>query len=310
MIVARTLEEIAFDRNSVVTVGTFDGVHRGHVAIIGELTGRARARKARSVVVTFDPHPKEVVGTGPVYLLASLEERLEAFRALGVDLAFVIAFTYEFSRQTSTEFFERYIVRGVGLSEVIVGHDHMFGRDREAGFEELRALGSKDGFVPSAVEAVTVEGKIVSSSAIRRLLGEGNVDEAGALLGRPYRVRGVVVRGDGRGRTIGIPTANVEQDFARKLIPANGVYAVRVRTMGQERGGMLNIGVRPTFGASGARTMEVHLFSWDADLYGQPIEVEFLKRLRDERTFASPEELIRQLQIDRSESMAYLAAVS
>ena len=178
MKVARSLDEVVFDKNTVVTVGTFDGVHRGHVAIMERLKDRAAARGARSVVVTFDPHPKEVLGAGPVYLLASLDERLEAFRGVGVDLAFVVRFTYEFSRQTSTEFFERYIVRGLGVSEVIVGHDHMFGRDREAGFEELQAMGRQDDFTASAVEAITVEGKIVSSSAIRKLLASGTVDEA------------------------------------------------------------------------------------------------------------------------------------
>ena len=132
MIVARSLEEVACQQNSVVTVGTFDGVHRGHVAIIREVLSRSRSRGARSVVVTFDPHPKEIVGPAPVAFLASLEERLSRFRQLGIDLAFVVSFTYDFSRLTSREFFERYLVRGVGLSDVIVGHDHMFGRDREA----------------------------------------------------------------------------------------------------------------------------------------------------------------------------------
>jgi riboflavin kinase/FMN adenylyltransferase len=311
MIVVRTPADPAYAQNSVVTVGTFDGVHRGHVAIIREVVSRAAARGARSVVVTFDPHPKEVVGTGPVFLLASLEERLEKFRALGVDLAFVIGFTYEFSRQTSREFFERYIVRGLGVAEVIVGHDHMFGRDREAGFEELRGMGLEAGFTSTAVEAVTVEGKIVSSSAIRRLLGEGDVAEAAKLLGRSYAVRGPVVRGDGRGRTLGVPTANVVPEFARKLIPANGVYVVRARTPRAEKFGMLNIGVRPTFhGDQGTRTMEAHLFDFEGDLYGQVIEIEFLQRLRDERKFGSPAELLRQLQTDRSASMALIAAQS
>jgi riboflavin kinase/FMN adenylyltransferase len=312
MIVARSLAEAAFERNSVVTVGTFDGVHRGHVAIFRELISRAKARAARSVVVTFDPHPKEVVGTAPVFLLASLEERLTGFRALGVDVALVIRFTYEFSRQSSREFFERFIIGGVGVSEVIVGHDHMFGRDREAGFVELQSMGAEAGFTSTAVDAVTVEGKIVSSSAIRALLGDGNVAEAANLLGRNYAVRGAVVRGDGRGRELGVPTANIEPEFARKLVPANGVYVVRVVLPGGEKPfGMLNIGVRPTFEAAlGRRAMEAHLFDFDGDLYGQSVEVQFLKRLRDEQKFSSAQELVSQLQKDRSESLAVIAAQS
>ncbi len=310
MIVARSLGEVAYERNSVVTVGTFDGVHCGHEAIIREVTARSKTRGARSVVVTFDPHPKEIVGSGPVAFLASLEERLSKFRELGIDLAFVVAFTFDFSRLTSREFFERYIVRGVGVSDVIVGHDHMFGRNREAGFRELQKMGGESGFSASVLEPVTVDGDIVSSSSIRRMLSEGDVSRAARFLGREYGVRGLVVHGEGRGKELGVPTANIEPDFAKKLIPSGGVYVVRVIRAGSEQFGMLNIGQRPTFGPDGRRTLEVNIFAFDGELYGESVEVRFLKRLRDERKFSSVDDLRRQLQIDRSESLAYIAAQS
>lgn len=310
MIVARRLEEVVFDRASIVTVGTFDGVHLGHQAIIRELVARAESSSARSVVVTFDPHPKEIVGTSPVHVLAAPDERVAKFRELGVGMTFVITFTYEFSRLTSREFFEQYMVRGVGVSEIIVGHDHMFGRDREAGFAELQKMGASAGFTARAVEPVTVGGKIVSSTAVRRMLVRGDVGEAARFLGREYSVRGTVVRGDGRGKSLGIPTANIAPEFASKLIPANGVYAVRVGMPGAERFGMLNIGVRPTFGPKDERTLEVNIFDFDGDLYGSTLELRFLHRLRDEQKFASVEALVGQLQKDRSDALALIAAQS
>ena len=311
MIVARSLEDVVFQKQSVLTVGTFDGVHRGHEAIIREVTRRSKSLGgARSVVVTFDPHPKEIVGSGPVAFLASLDERLSIFRALGVDLAFVVAFTYDFSRLTSREFFERFIVCGVGVSDVIVGHDHMFGRDREAGFRELRKMGEETGFTASVVEPITVDGAIVSSSAIRAMLSAGEVTRAAKFLGREYGIGGRVVHGDGRGRELGVPTANIQPAFAKKLVPHGGVYIVRVIRQAAEHFGMLNIGTRPTFGPDDRTTIEVHLFGFDGDLYGETVEVRFLKRLRDERKFSSVDELRRQLQTDRSESLAFVAAQS
>lgn len=309
MIVARSLEEISRDARSVVTVGTFDGMHAGHQAIVREVTSRSKARGGRSAVVTFEPHPRTVLQPVPVPLLSTLSERVGILQEAGIDLVLAVRFTYEFSRQTSREFYERTIVGGVGAAEVIVGSDHHFGRDREAGLGELDVIGREFGFVTSVVPPVSIDGGVVSSSRIRRLLEEGKVEQAERLLLRPYAVSGTVVRGDGRGASLGFPTANIRPDAESKLVPAGGVYVAAVDLEpGRRDFGMLNIGTRPTFGGGGQhRTIEVHVFGFSGDLYGHTLGIRFLRRLRDEKTFASPDALVRQLAADRAESMKVIA---
>ena len=311
MIVARSLDELRDDSSSVVTVGTFDGVHAGHQAIIRELTTRADAIGGRSIVITFEPHPRKVVRQDqPIKLLSTLGERLEIIRHLDVDAVLVLNFTYEFSRQTSREFYERYLVRGVGVRDVIVGYNHMFGRDREAGMNELRRLGEEFGFGTRIVEPFMLDGEIVSSSRIREMIARGEVDRAERLLTRQYAIDGTVVRGDGRGAQLGFPTANIHPAWEEKLVPADGVYVVAAGLEGgQQFFGMLNIGVRPTFESSEKRTIEVHLFELHADIYGKQLRVQFMKRLRGEKKFASAGDLARQLSADRDECTKYIAAV-
>ena len=311
MIVARSLKEIRKDSNSEVTVGTFDGMHAGHQAIMKELTTRADARGGRSVVITFEPHPRKVVRPEqPFKPLSTLEERLEIMSGLRVDAVLVLEFTYDFSRQSSREFYGRYLIEGIGVREVIVGYDHMFGRDREAGMDELRRLGEEFGFGTHIVEPVRIDGEIVSSSRIREMIARGDVERAEKLLTRHFALEGTVVRGEGRGADIGFPTANIKPDWDERLLPANGVYFVTVDIIGgQQYFGMLNIGVRPTFEATLNRTIEVHLFDLHDDLYGKRLRVQFLKRLRAEKKFATAEDLVRQLTVDRDECTKYIAAV-
>lgn len=309
MTIARSLADVPHQKNSVVTVGTFDGVHAGHRAIIGELTSRAAVSGSRSVVITFDPHPRTVVGKGVVDELTSLEERLELIAALGVDCTLVLEFTYEFSRQSPREFWSRCLINGTGVREAVIGYDHMFGRDREAGLRELRGLGSEFGFGIRVVDPVSIDGRIVSSSRIRELLTRGDVAAAAKCLERPYAVSGTVVKGDGRGKQIGFPTANIVPAPPRKLVPADGVYFVSA-DLGHERWyGMLNIGVRPTFVSEGKRTVEVHLFDFHGEASGRRITVHFYQRLRGEKKFASADDLIRQLNADRESCMKQIAAV-
>jgi riboflavin kinase/FMN adenylyltransferase len=260
-------------------------------------------------VITFDPHPKEVVASarGPVELLSTIDERLARIASLGVDLCIVIEFTYAFSRQTPREFAERILVRGCGLREMVVGHDHMFGRDREAGTEGLARLGAEFGFSVAVVEPVLFEGAPVSSTRIRRALAEGRVEEARSLLGAPYVLSGTVVTGDRRGQSLGFPTANLGGWHPRKVIPANGVYLVHATVAGARHPGMMNIGVRPTVTTAGVRTLEAHLLDVDADLYGAPMEVAFERRLRDERRFGSLAELMTQLHADRDTARRWSA---
>ncbi len=308
MRIVRSLEPAVFDRNSVVTVGTFDGVHLAHQEIIERIVTRARELSGRSVVVTFDPHPKEVVRSaqGPVELLTMLEERCERLGELGVDLTVVIPFTKEFSKLTAGEFYSTYLIRGVGLLEVIVGHDHMFGRDRQAGQDELQRLGREHGFQVSVVPPLAVDGEVISSTRIRRALAAGAVEKAGAMLGYPYRLSGTVVPGDGRGKTMGYPTANLDVRRAGKIVPARGVYAVEVLVGAVRGGGIANIGVRPTVTDGTRETIEVHIFDTAADLYGSTVRMGFIGRLRDERKFKGLDELVAQLGDDERRARALL----
>ncbi len=309
MIVARSLQEVTHQKETIVTVGTFDGVHAGHQTILRHVGKRAQELHCRSMVVTFDPHPREVVGRGPVSLLSSLDERVELFSRLGIDETLVLQFTYEFSRQTSREFYEQYVVNGIGVTEVVVGYDHMFGRDREAGVKELEEMGAAIGFAASAVPPVAIDGEIVSSSRIRDDIMRGMVEKAEKMLLRPYSVEGIVVHGDARGKSLGFPTANIRPLFGHKLIPAEGVYCVKVEIGKRSLYGMLNIGVRPTFEAGLKRVIEVHIFDFNETIYDQQIKLLFLKRLRAEKKFASVDDLLAQLKQDQQECRKFIAAL-
>ena len=304
MIVYRD-REIPRDSNSVVTVGVFDGVHRAHRRIIEEVTERARNRRGRSVVVTFDPHPREVVAPteGPVFVLMTLEERLAALEHLNVDAASVIHFTYEFSRQSAHQFYKKYVVDGVGVSEAVVGFDHMFGRDREGSIDALRSMGKQHGFAVITVGPIEFDGRVVNSSKIRQALAAGDVGEAANLLGRPYELVGRVEKGSSRGMGLGFPTANIRPSSPQKLIPQQGVYFVQVEVGRREYFGMMNIGVRPTFEADGRRVLEVHLLDFEGQIHGRELKTKFLEWIRKEKKCSSGEELVSQLRADEEECL-------
>jgi len=309
MIVARSIDKITREKNSVVTVGTFDGVHLAHQEIVREVVQRAKLKEGRSVVITFDPHPKEVVGNfkEPIHLLTTIEERIELLRSLDVDLLFIVDFTLAFSKLSSREFYERYLQQGIGVVEVIVGYDHKFGNNRQGTAEDLVRMGESFDFSVYSFHPYTVDGEVVSSTQIRRALAAGNVEKAQMFLGRPYSFSALVIKGDGRGKTIGYPTANMQMRSEKKMLPAHGVYLVEALVGGARRFGMMNIGVRPTVNAGGNLTLEVHLFDFEQDLYGQEITVSLLKRIRDENKFASLQELTRQLEADKETSLRHLS---
>ncbi len=309
MIVAYSEHDIARQTNSVVTVGTFDGVHLGHQSIIETLCMRAKTIGGRSVAMTFHPHPREVVGQEQVKYLSTLEERLHFFELLNVDAVRIVNFTYEFSRSSPQDFYEQYVVRQIGVKEVVVGHDHMFGRDRKAGILELQDIGKKFGFNTVSVSPLSLNGDIVSSSFVRKLVESGDVERTKMFLGHPYSLQGTVINGDGRGKQIGFPTANIQPDNPNKLVPASGVYVVKTEINSNTYYGMMNIGVRPTFNANLQVVIEVHIFDFASDLYGKAIKVYFLKRLREEKKFSSKEELVAQLKIDEQQSKQYLAEI-
>lgn len=286
---------------TVVTCGTFDGVHRGHQAVLVEIARRARASGLESVVITFDPHPLEVVNPAAAPRLLTLPaERTPLLEAGGVDRVELLPFTAELARLSPEEFVRGVLVPTYGMRELVLGYDHGFGRGRSGDVEVVRRLGAADGFVVDVVDAVRDDGQPVSSTLIRTAVAHGDLALAGRWLGRPYGVLGVVQRGAGRGASIGVPTINLPVPDPRKLLPPDGVYAVWVRLGGGERryGGMMNQGPRPTFGVA-ERGLEVHLFDFAGELYGETVLVEWVRRLRDVRTFPSREALLEQLARDR-----------
>ncbi len=304
MKLANQLSEIGYEKNTVVTIGSFDGMHRAHREILRQVVDRARNRKGRSVLITFEPHPREVVGNHlGVPILTTLAEKQELASQWGVDVFYTIPFDYAFSRLSAREFYLRYLVQGTGVSEVIEGLDHHFGRDREGSLQDVRNLGKEFDYSCVAVDPVVVDGGVVSSTSIREYLLQGDVQRASMSLGRSYSLDGEVVRGDLRGRTLGFPTANVQALSSKKIVPKNGIYFVRVSLEKERLFGIASVGVRPTFKNDGQRVLEVYILNFQRDVYGETVRVSFEKRLRDEIKFGSAEELIRQMNRDKQECL-------
>jgi len=293
---------------TVVTVGSFDGVHRGHEAVLREIATRARAAGRHSVLVTFAPHPMAVVNPAAApQLLTTGPERLEILAQTGLDYAVLLHFDRALAAMPPEQFVREILVHGCGMRELVIGHDHGFGRGRQGDVELLGRLGAELGFAVDVVPALEVDGHAVSSTQVRRAVAGGDLALAARLLGRPYFATGQVVPGDGRGRTLGFATANLSGIPARKLLPPDGVYAVRVEWRGGRADGMMNQGGKPTFRQAG-RSLEVHLLDYAGSLYGEWLKVEWVARLRDVRRFPSLDALRAQLDCDRSSARAALAA--
>jgi len=308
----RSVAYLPGERRSTVTVGTFDGVHRGHRAVLEEIVRRARAAERASLLVTFDPHPLEIVAPehAPRLLTTPGEKRL-LWPLFGLDYVHVLPFTEALRGMPPEAFVRRILVERMRVGELVIGYDHGFGKDRAGDVEMLRRLGEELDFDVDVVGPVELAGeeRPVSSTEIREAVERGDFAAAEDGLGRPYDALGVVVRGAGRGRAMGFPTANLELDHARKCLPPAGVYAVRVEIGGTWHGGMANLGPRPTFGEEVSR-LEVHLLEWDhGPLYGAPVRAGFVARLRDVRRFSGPDELAEQLTRDRRHARAALDAV-
>jgi riboflavin kinase / FMN adenylyltransferase len=296
------------EENSAVTVGTFDGVHAGHRVLINQVIESAKSINGRSVIVTFHPHPREIISPGKagIKLLSTLEERRQLLSEIGINEMIVIPFNRDFSLLSSEEFVRNVIWEKIGVKEFVIGYDHQFGRNREGTIETVEALGKELGFDVKVVSRQEVGNKTVSSSAIRKALQEqGDVKLASKLLERPYLLNGTVVHGDSRGREIGYPTANIKPEHPNKAIPKNGVYAVRVKIENGFYNGMMNIGIRPTFDGT-VETLEVHIFDFDRDIYGNTIQVHFIDRIRDEKKFTGQDELVQQLRQDKIKSKEIL----
>ena len=293
-------------RGSTVTVGSFDGVHLGHQAVLREIARRAAAAGRASVLVTFEPHPLEVVNPQAAPpLLTTGPERREILAQTPLDYVLFLRFDRRLAEYTPEEFVRRVLITRCDMRELVIGHDHGFGRGRSGDVETLRRLGAQDGFEVDVVEVVDVGDQHVSSSRIRRAVAGGDLATAARMLGRPYSVSGLVGQGERRGRLLGVPTINLADVPPQKLLPPDGVYAVRVEWRGGRAGGMMNQGPRPTF-QDGRRVLEAHLFGFEGDLYGEWVRIEWVERLRDVRRFASAEQLQEQLNRDRSRALQVL----
>ncbi len=281
----------------VVTLGNFDGIHLGHQKVLRKISSRAGRLKAVSVVYTFDPHPLKVVAPAKSpMLILDLKDKKALIEGFNIDILVLARFDREFASKHPGEFAEEVLVKGLGVREVWVGTDFSFGKGRTGTVGYLKTLGERFGFKVFVIPPYVKGGSVVSSSRIRGLISGGEVKKAAALLGRPYSIKGVVVRGKEIGKVIGFPTANIR--VTSELWPKNGVYAITASFDEETHNGVLNIGVAPTFGGK-KKTVEAHLLDFKGDIYGKKMRVTFIKRLRDERTFPTREALAGQIKKDR-----------
>lgn len=294
------IEDIEFNKNTCLTVGTFDGVHLGHQKIINEMIYQSVERSCRNLLITFEPHPELVLAKGnEIKLLSTLEQKLDYLKYLSIQNVLVINFTKSFSELSFNSFIEDYLIKKIGLNTIIVGVDHHFGKDRKGNPKILKEMGENLGFNVIEVEPLMYKDAKISSSRIRKNLLSGEIKLANEMLGKKYELKGKVVKGNQRGKEIGFPTANIELDNPNKLIPMRGVYFVEVDINNRNFYGMMNIGYRPTFNNSSELILEVHIFYFREDIYGESIIIRFIDKLRDEKKFNSVAELKQQLEIDK-----------
>ena len=294
------IQEFKKLENAVVTSGTFDGVHLGHQKILKRLNEVAELTNGESVVITFYPHPRSVISPDNqiVKLLSTLEEKIELLEKSGVNNLLIVPFTREFSELSSEEFIQKILIETIGTKTLVIGYDHRFGKNREGGFDYLKLNKEKYGFGIEEISRQDIENVGVSSSKIRKALQEGDVPSADHFLGRNYSLSGVIVKGKQLGRTIGFPTANIQVREIAKLIPSDGVYAVKVYYKDEAFGGMLNIGNRPTVDGT-FQTVEVNIFEFDQEIYGEKLTIEFLQKIRNEQKFNGLDELKTQIANDK-----------
>ncbi len=292
----------------VLALGNFDGLHRGHLKIIERVRRGAAEHGGTPMAMTFDPHPPRIVRPDKAPpLLMTKAQRLDALHAAGISCVAVVRFTRELSEWEPEAFVRAVLVEWLRVSEVWVGANFLFGHGRSGNFSVLRTLGQRYGFRAEKIDPVRYKDFVVSSTRVRRLVGEGRMDEAGALLGHMYYVDGTIVEGRKRGREIGFPTANLATD--NELLPPHGVYATMATIDGVVRAGLTNIGVRPTFGEQ-AVTVETHLLGFSGDLYGRRVRLSFVQRLRDERRFDDIDALRTQIQLDERRASRLFSRLS
>lgn len=307
MIVVTRVEDIHEALNGVcLTIGNFDGVHMGHAKLLARVRDRAAASSLVSMALTFDPHPRKVLlGAAAPPAITSIEHKLECMEAAGIQVVVVLPFTRELAAREPEDFVREVLVEGLSLKQLVIGYDYAFGKGRRGNFELLSALGQKYGFGVERLDPVIINGAVVSSTRIRDMVLAGKVWDARPLLGRFHQVRGVVAHGHKRGRKLGFPTANLA--FREELVPLTGVYAVWVEVDGVIRPGVANIGKNPTFGEF-EMSVEAHILDFKGKIYDQPIRVHFVQRIRSEKKFSGPDELVARIREDIGLARMILAA--
>jgi len=304
----RSIQDFTTSGKTIVTLGTFDGVHKGHKSILEKLINNSKASGCESVVLTFFPHPRMVLQQDTdIKLLNTIDEKAQLLEEYGVDNLIIHPFDHAFSRLTAEGFVKDILVDKLNISKIIIGHDHRFGRNRTADINDLIAYGNEYGFEVEQISAMEINEVSVSSTKIRNALNEGTIETANKFLGYPYFVTGKVVKGKQLGRTIGFPTANISIAEDYKLVPPHGVYVVSSIINDKLTYGMMSIGTNPTVGGT-SLSVEVYYFDLDKDLYGKELRVSIYYRMRDELKFASLQELKHQIEEDRKVSLEYIKA--
>lgn len=285
---------------AVVTSGTYDGVHKGHQKILQRMIEVAKSEGGETVLISFWPHPRMVLNNDPGFLklINTMDEKQELLRNIGINHLILIPFTFEFAQTSSTDFIKNILVDVIGTKKLIIGYNHRFGKNREGSFDNLVKDSSKYGFEVEEIPKHEIDDLGISSTMIRKSLINGDIPTANRYLGHPFLINGLVIHGDKLGKTIGFPTANLQIEEAYKLIPGDGVYAVKVTIKGKEFNGMLNIGKRPTVDGLN-RKIEVHILDFNKEIYQEKISIKFVKKVRDEKKFESLDHLKTQLEIDR-----------
>ena len=300
MRIHQDLSEVSHNKNSVVTLGTFDGVHLGHRKIIDEVVKKAALFGGRSFLITFYPHPKKIIfRESKIELLSTPSEKVKLIESFGIENMLIIKFTKEFSQLSPDKFLEKYIVDGIGAREVVIGYDHHFGKERGGDINSLKKIGFDSGFEVTIIPACDIDGVAISSSNIRKAISEGDIKRANKYMGRFYSFGGNVIRGDKRGRELGFPTANLKVENNDKLLPAIGIYAVEFIVKENKHFGLLSVGKRPTFYASGDIVPEVYIYDFDENIYDEFVTVNVVERIRGEEKFSSADELIKQMNNDK-----------
>ena len=285
---------------AVVTSGTYDGVHKGHQKILQRMIEVAKSEGGETVLISFWPHPRMVLNNDPGFLklINTMDEKQELLRNIGINHLILIPFTLEFAQTSSTDFIKNILVDAIGTRKLIIGYNHRFGKNREGNFDNLVKDSSKYGFEVEEIPKHEIDHLGISSTIIRKSLTEGDIPTANRYLGHSFLINGLVIHGDKLGKTIGFPTANLQIEEAYKLIPGDGVYAVKVKAKGNDFNGMLNIGKRPTVDGLN-RKIEVHILGFKDDIYNEIISISFVKKIRDEKKFRSLDHLKIQLQKDK-----------